>query len=794
MIVKLKHIISLLFLVLIAGKITAQTYTISGYITDSDTRETLIGATIQIKKINKAAVSDRYGFFNITGIPTGDYILLVSYLGYEAKEIPVSIKNKGVILNEISLKPVKLKLEEVSIVAVKPDQVADETIETSHLELTPQMIRSIPTAENDVFAAIKYLPGIERTEPFSPLYSVRGGDPGENAVMLDGVMIYNPYHSAVNSGIFNTMIIKDVDLLVGGFGAEYGGRNSSVMYITSIDGNTNQLHGEIEPNTLHSKVFLEFPAGKNASMMVAGRYYYDIFNNFILQNDSYFYDYNISYTNRISNRHRLTLKYFESKDYTGYNFNTFYKYFGNTFDTDIYDNFVMEQRNDWKNRSATVIHKFILSPRIFMRNQIYYSHHRSGNYSGLDFLLKFAEEDNPTDTTSYKWSSNNKLNSEITDICGKSSIIFKIANFNELHTGVEYNTYEFSNSIYLNDVKNGSFKKNPDLLAAFIEDKITTRYFAIRPGIRFSNYRNKEWHYEPRINATINLSNSFKLKAAYGQYLQYIISMNTSEIQMSQLVDYYYPLWDHKPSKSIHYIIGAEKQLTESMVLSIDAYYKKMPVVYAFDMNNYFGFSDKLQGGEGKAYGVEVLLKGKYKNISGWASYSYARSSRQFPNTLINDGKEYAYDYNRPHTIKTVANWQITPNFALSGSFTFLSGAKRSIETTTQSYYYYDPVSNETTYFPMWTSNEKNNAKMPPLINLDLGIRKKLLTGFGKQLANLIHADESYVTVVISNILFMYRNVDFYIPAGGLPGYDGKYIPIGSNYYPAVGIGYTIKF
>jgi hypothetical protein len=781
-----------LFIVLSEGIIEAQTYTISGYITDNETRETLIGAMIQIKDQNKATISDNYGFFNLTGVKKGEYILIINQLGYEPKELKITIENKGVILKEVDLIPAPIKLDEVSIVAVKSDKVADKTIETSHIELSPQMIRSIPTAGNDVFAAAKYLPGIDRTEPFSPLYTVRGGDPGENAVMLDGVMIYNPYHSSIGSGIFNTMIIKNVDLLVGGFGAEYGGRNSSVMYITSKDGNTNELHGEIEPSTFHSKLFLEFPAGKNASMMVAARYFYDLPFSFLFQSENYFYDYNISYTNRLGDRHRLTLKYFESKDLTDYNFNTLYKYIGNSFNTTIYDDFFLEQRNNWKNRSATAIHKFVLTPRIYLRSQLYYSQHRSNNFSGLDFTLKFPDEENEGDTTKFQWTANSRLNSEISDACAKSAITIKITNSNELHAGIEYNQYQFHNSIKMNDVNSGSFSRNPSLLAAFIEDKITTNLLTIRPGLRITNYQKSGWQYEPRINATVNLSEGLKIKAAYGEYLQYIISMNTNEIEMSQIVDYYYPLWKLKPSKSIHYILGMEKKLTGSLIVSFDGYYKKMPVVYAFDMNNYFGLTNNLQNGNGDAYGIELLLEGKYKKLSGWISYSFAKSSRQYPNSQINDGQRFSFDYNRPHTIKSVVNMQITPDFSLSSSFTYLSGTKRSIETTTQNYYYYDPITNETMSFPMWTTNDKNSTKMPPLINLDFAIKKKLLNGFGKQLANLIHADESYVTVTIRNILFIY--VEMYFPGTGLPGYEDKYIPVGSNYLPSVGASYTLKF
>jgi len=784
-----------LILFLLTGSFPAtqgQLLTISGYVSDGKTRETLIGATVQLKDENKAAVTDGNGFFSIAGLRKGEYTLVISHLGYHEKEIAVIMENKGIVLKDIHLDPSPLSLEEVSIIAPRSNEIADRAIEASHIQLTPKMIQSIPTAGKDVFAAVKYLPGIDRTEPFSPLYTVRGGDPGENAVMLDGVMIYNPYHSSITSGIFNTMTIKSVDLLVGGFGAEYGGRNSSVMYITTIDGNPNELHGEIEPSTFYSKLFLEFPAGKNASMMVAGRYLYDIVTNFIFQSQNYFYDYNLSYTNRINNRNRLTLKYFESKDYTGYNFNTFYRYFGNTFNTELYDDFELDQRNDWKNRAATLIHKLIVSPGVYVRNQAYYSSHRSENYSGLDFRLSAPEDDG--DTIQLQWQSKNRLGSEITDMGLKSTVSVKLANFSELKAGIEYNAYAFNNSIAINDIDNGSFERFPSLLALFVEDKITAGRFSIRPGIRATNYNNSTWMYEPRINAAIQLPGQMKLKLAYGEYLQYIISMNSAEIEMTQIVDYYYPLGDREPGKSVHYIAGLEKSLSASLFVSIDGYYKENPRVYAFDMNNYFGFSERIQQGNGNAYGIELLINGKVRNVSGWISYSYARARRQYPDSEINDGKAYDFDYNRPHTFKSVLTWQMTPTFALNTSLVLLSGIKRSIENTMQSYYYYDPVTNQTAFFPMYTTNRKNGARMPPVINLDLGIRKELLSGLGKDLADFLKADESYVTVTIRNILFLYRNVEFYIPGSGIPGYGDKYIPFGSNYLPSAGFSYTLKF
>ena len=130
----------------------------------------------------------------------------------------------------------------------------------------------------------------------------------------------------------------------------------------------------------------------------------------------------------------------------------------------------------------------------------------------------------------------------------KSTVSVKLANFSELQAGIEYNAYAFNNSIAINDIDNGSFERFPSLLALFVEDKITAGRFSIRPGIRATNYNNGTWMYEPRINAAIQLPGQMKLKLAYGEYLQYIISMNSAEIEMTQIVDYYYPLGIGNPA------------------------------------------------------------------------------------------------------------------------------------------------------------------------------------------------------------------------------------------------------
>ncbi len=793
---KIKLCLTLLGFALYVAGLEAQLFSVSGYVTDQKSHETLIGASVMVKSYSIGTLTNTQGFFSLSAIKPGSYTLVISYLGYKTEERSFVLTDKGIVLEAIALEPTPVMIDEVSITSLQPNPLIEKDIETGQKIMTPQMIQSIPTARNDVFAAVKYLPGVDRTEPFSPLYTTRGGDPGENAVLLDGVLIYNPYHASVSAGIFNTQTIKNVELLLGGFSAEYGGRNASVMNITTKDGNPNEFHGEIEPSTFHSKFFLEFPAGKNSSMMLAGRYMYDVPYNFLFQNTTYFYDYNISYTNRLNNRHRLTFKYFESKDFTGYNLNTLYKYIGNTLGTDLYDGFILEQRNDLKNRAFTSIHRFILSPGVYIQNQLYYSSHHSNNFSGLDF--EGYETNQNGDSLLVEWKSNNRLTSEIHDLAAKTAVEIKLASYHEIKAGVEYNNYFFENSIDFNQVNRGAFSRHPALWALFLEDKISTAFLIIRPGVRLTKYRQNLWNIEPRLNMVVSLPWKMKLKAAYGQYLQYIVSMNTNEIEISQMVDYYYPLWDRPPAKSVHYMLGLQKAITNNLSLSADVYYKEIETSYTFDLNQQiseaFGFSNRLQEGHGDAYGIEFFMNGSHGKISGWMSYSLAWANRCYPLSDIKQGESYPYDYTRRHTFKTVLNYQLSKKSSVNAAFQFLSGIPRSIETTTQNYFSYNPSTDELGAFPLYSSSEKNSVMMPPLLNLDFSMRRKLSSGIGQQFASFLKADESYVTVTLSNVLFLYRNVEFYVPGTFVSRYYDKYIPLGSNYIPRIGLSYTLRF
>ena len=772
---------------LIVTSLSAQTYTVAGYIIDKNTKETIIGVNIVVRDHYKGAATDRNGFFSVSGLSAGKYIFEISHIGYQTRIIDIEIEQKSILLDDIVLLPEILKHKEI-VVAGKRSEFADPDIEPAHQQITPVAIKSIPTIRGDIFKALKYLPGIEGIDPISPLYSVRGSDPGENLVLLDGVRIYNPYHYVTSSGLFNVYALKNVEMLTGGFGAEYGGVNSSILYLTTREGNSEKLHGEIEPSTSYFNTILDFPVSKNATMMISGRIFYDLVSRFLFYSPNYFYDMNISLNWKLNKTNRLQLRYFLSKDYIDYNFRRFSSYFATTFDTDVFDEYDVFLTTAWYNQAATAILKTIISPIIYLKNQVAVSFFSSKNLYQVDF--EYLDEDTDEQIKLfYKTDIRNKIR----DVSSKHIVNIIVNSTNTVNAGLEYNNYFFSNDIIINYFNEGKVTKKPYLLAGFIEDQIKLGHFSVRPGIRFSyySYMDKIYH-EPRLSTLINLASDFRIKAAWGNYYQYITSINSNEYELSQYLDNYYPLKVQKPSSSTHYIVGAEKSISDNAQLSIDLYYKHMSRLYAFDYHvselEAYHFSDKIKPGSGKSYGIDLIWKGRWQNFSGWISYGISKSSRNFP--YIMEGKQFLFDYDRTHCFKAVVNHQIHPSLSYSGTLRVLSGVPKTLGSSTKSYYYYDPFENKYSTFLAYTTEDKNNIRLPLFIKLDFGLKKKIRKGFAAELAEFLGAEESYLNISIGNILFLFhRNVWFYIETG-----NKKLYAVGTNYFPEFSIGYTIKF
>jgi len=743
------------------------------------------GVNIMIEGTIRGTTTDGNGYFVLPGLLPGTVTLEFMHIGYDKKSMIIQVGEQNKILSEIALNPKVLEMQDVSIVAQK-SELADLSLESGHRAVTAEAIRRIPTSRDDVFRAIKHLPGIEGIDPISPLYAVRGSDTGENLILLDGVPIYNPYHFVSSSGLFNVYAIKDVEMMVGGFGVEYGGRNSSVLYITTREGNNKKLHGEIAPSTTYTNAVVDFPIGRNGSMMMSGRWYCNLISDFLFDMPNYFYDVNTTLTWKLNERNRLTVRYFHSFDDVDFKSTTYFNYLGNTFDTDLFDDYHFKFKTRWRNQAISGMMKTILTPNIYWQTQIFYSTFSANNVSLLDYQYT-AEDDQKT-----QLYMETDLRSKIHDLGVHTKMDICVFEWNQLKIGGEWNRYKFENNILLNSYNKGKLLNKPSLAAIYCEDKISLGPLSIRPGIRISWLDSKlQFHPEYRFNIAYRLTDQINLKAAWGEYLQYIVSINTQEYELSQYLDTYFPLGNRLPSESHQTIVGLEMDLLKGVQATLDLYFKDIKRTYDYDYNvsplEVRLFTEKLREGNGEAYGLELLIKGSLGRTSGWISYSLSKSTRRFPHIMNN--KSHLFDYDRPQGFKVVLNHQINSILEFSGSLNVLSGMVKTLETSHANYFYYDPMTNEIGSWPHVITPVKNNIRMPYLLQLDFGLKKRIRKGFGANLARFLGADKAFLNLSISNLLFAFhRNVWFYIQL------DETLYGIGTNYFPAISYGYSILF
>ena len=261
-IINLLFIPAFLFLALIADNAFAQNGTIRGFVYEKETGEPVIFTNVYLRGTTYGAATDVNGYFAISQIPPGDYLLLVTYLGFDTLSMEVSVKPNEIISQNLYLTPASYMLQQVQVSAER-EEARTET-RTSVVKITPKQIKQIPAVggQPDLAQYLQVLPGVVFTGDQGGQLYIRGGSPIQNKVLLDGMIVYNPFHSIGLFSVFDTDILRNADIYTGGFGAEYGGRISSVMDITTRDGNKTRFSGKAGASTFGANLMVEGPLQK----------------------------------------------------------------------------------------------------------------------------------------------------------------------------------------------------------------------------------------------------------------------------------------------------------------------------------------------------------------------------------------------------------------------------------------------------------------------------------------------------------------------------------------------------
>lgn len=771
--------IGLILYSLILLPLTLFSTDISGFVYDSQTGESIIGVNVFIQKTGQGAATDLDGFFVMRDAQEGIVELTFSHIAYIDTIHVLSLNSQDLFISSITLQAHAIDTKAIEVVGKRSSIIKDMDI--SSFQVDPVVLTEIPQLNKDVFKLIKFSPSVTTSDPMSPQYYVRGSDPGENLVQMDGMTIYNPQHFMGSSAIFNPYSIKNVEMLVGGFDAEYGGRNASIMNISTREGHKSEIHGEFRPGISGISGAIEFPAGKNGTAMLSGRTFTDFMLRVMMGSPNLVMDYNAAYRVQLA-KTSFRFSGFFARDYMDYSVDNLMLF----FPEDLFESFGEGFVTNTTNRALGVKFNSVLLPSLTLEGQVYHSASSVDNLTYFNYEISDTA-DNELASLDYK----THIENSISENTGKANLTWYSFWNQTLKMGFEVNDINFANEVGRFEAKPNPNESGTQFQAMFAQDKIELGPLQLKFGLRSSrSLAQNDWNLEPRASASLRIMDDHLFKAAYGKYYQYLTTMDSKGDEFIQFLDYYQSLEDRPPLNSIHYILGLSGPLIGLLEYEFSAYYKDLKQLYRATYSNTLTAGERsalIEGGSGESYGFEMLVKGEIGRLSGWLGYNYSKGFRRYPTIL--DGERSLFDADQPHSLKSILLYKLTPDIVASSTLQITSGFPRTWETGMRMHSTYDPLTNTYGWFATYLTPERNNVRYPPRISWDIGWKKKLRSGFGFNLAEYLGGVDAYMTMTIRNLIFLHRNpmYYFYIPNYGYYGMDAELLP-------SISFGYSLTF
>jgi len=653
--------------------VNAQTGTIRGFVYDSENGEPILFGSVFLKGTTTGSSTDINGFFSITKVQPGDYTLVSTYIGYDTATAEITVKEDKLVNQNLYLKPQSKTLDVIEISAEKTE--AKTEVKTSVIKITPKLINKIPTigGSADLVQYLQIVPGIIFTGDQGGQLYVRGGSAIQTKVLLDGITVYNPFHSIGFFSVFETDLIRNVEVLTGGFDAEYGGRISAVIDIKTKDGNKKRTAGKVSVSPFLSKVILEGPLkkldeeeGGSISYIITSKYSYlnessKLFYNYI-DEDGLPYSFLDIYGKLSMNSANGS-----KVNFYGYNFTDDVNFIGqSTFNWDAFGlgcNFVLVP-----GQTKTLIDGSVAYSKYDIGLlEAGDSRPRISEIGGFDAAMNFT----------YFLSNNQKIKYGVN--IGGFSTNFKFRNLFETNIEQKNNTTEL----------NAYFKFRGNLQEKLVYE----------PSIRFSFYPSlRTAQVEPRIGIKYNISDNLRFKAAAGIYTQNFISTKSDQDVVNLFTGFLSGPDDDltRPNgqeasnniqKATHLIAGLEIDITRELNLNVEGYYKRFNQLINLNRDKQFASEPDYIVEEGNAYGIDFLAKYDYKRWFVWGVYSIALTDRfdgrtPTPETAVN----YFPHYDRRHNFNFTAAYQMGSNYGWEASVRWNYGSGFPF-TKTQGFY-----------------------------------------------------------------------------------------------------------
>ena len=661
-------------------------HTISGTVTDAKTGETLIGATIYDTLSHKGTVTNQHGRYSLT-LKDDKAVIRISFVGCETQFYPLDLGGNQRL--DAKLQSTRT-LQVVKIVGERTQHV--ESSIPSRIEIPVEQVRAIPMlfGETDVIKAIQLLPGVQNgNEGMAGMY-VRGGGPDENLFMLDGVPMYNVNHLGGFFSAFNSDAVKNIQLYKGSFPARFGSRLSSVLDITTNNGNDKEIHGGISVGFISAKAYIEGPIVKEKTTfsVSARRTYGDVLLQPIIAigmraegEDAkvnagyYFYDLNAKVTHRFNERSRLYASYYMGDDdlYARYRVNDSYNYKSHE-GLGYY----------WGNIVGSLRWNYELTPKLFMN--------LSGAYTRYRSKLKVTEEYMNRDNN-YDYAFSLIFKSGIRDILGCADFDYTPTPDHSVKFGTHYTFHHFTpETASVKAEDNGTPEEwtigkstvgAHEVMAYAEDDWRISDHIKVNLGLNLTGFNVQGKFYpslQPRLSGRYLINDKLSAKVGYAYMTQYLHLLSTSTVSLP--TDLWVPVTAHiLPMNSHQVAAGLFYNLLDSLNLSVEGYYKNMDNLLEYKDGASFwgssqGWEQKVCMGRGWAYGIELLAQKSLGRLTGWLGYTWSHTYRLFdrPGQELNDGKPFPAKYDRRHDISLVLTYKFSDRFDASLTWVFSSG------------------------------------------------------------------------------------------------------------------------
>ena len=712
-----------------------------GFTYDEATGESLPYCTIHLQGTTFGALSDASGAFLINKIPVGTYTVKVSLLGYVDLFDTITVTSNATITKRYSITPNSQTLDAVQIVGENTRK--EQETRTAVISVTPKDMSKMPAigGQPDFAQYLQVLPGIISTGDQGGQIYVRGGTPVQNMLLLDGTILYNPFHSIGIFSVFDMDIMSSADVYTGGFGAEFGGRISSVMDIKTRDGNKKRLAGKVDVSNIGTQLLLEGPLVKlkedrktSLSFILSGK------GSYLDQSSKVFYPY------------------VKNADGLPYSF------------LDLYGKLTLATQNG----SRWNIFAFNFNDRVKYSSITDYGWDNWG--IGTNFLIVPGE----SPTTIEGSLSYSKYESKLEDVGfdpRRSSMDGFTFNFglnyflgkSFLKVGIDVVGYNTDYEYYTIYHSQRNIVDHTTDMSLFIKYKYNFRNkLLIEPGFRLQYYYSLgEVSPEPRLAIKYNILKNLRLKFAAGMYSQNLVSVTSDQDVVSLFTGFLSSplesallpetlIGDDKEmkgrlQKSQHAILGLEYDPISPLSINVEAYFKNFSQLISINRYKMLDEDSEFIWEKGYAYGGDISVKYEQKGVYLWFVYSLGWVKR-------NDGKnQYFPHFDRRHNINLVASyafgkrrsWEINCRWNFGTGFPF---------SQTQAYYpHYNPShinhdyisDNEDVYFLLAGFNQ---SRLPSYHRLDLGAKKKFYLG---------HRHTLELSISMTNV-YNYKNI-FYV-------------------------------